>query len=405
MKVFADLHIHSRYSRATSSNMNIENLSYYGTRKGLNLIGTGDFTHPLWLKELKEKLVKQDDVYRCDEMNFIPSSEVSLIYKKTGKTRKVHLVLLAPDFETVDQINDWIDSRGKRRDYDGRPIFGFTCPEFTEAMMSINKDIEVIAAHAWTPYFGVFGSMSGFDSIKECFEDQTKNIHALETGLSSDPEMNWRLSQLDKYTLVSNSDSHSPYPHRIGREANVFDFNHITYKNVLQAIRKKKNFLYTIEVDPAYGKYHFDGHRNCSVSLKPKQAMKINNICPVCKKPLTIGVEHRVEQLADREPGFKPEGAIPYKSLIPLKELISSVLNMGINTKKVDEIYQKYMKEFKKEFHILLEANKTDLMKIDEKIGNNIIKLRNNELKVEPGYDGVYGKLIIEKKKGLKDFI
>ena len=403
MKLFADLHLHSKYSRATSPQMDIEHLSKYGAMKGLTVLGTGDFTHPAWLKNLKEKLAYSDGIYTYDEMFFIPTSEISLVYKQ-GKMRKIHLLVLAPNFETVDQINEWLDTKG-RRDYDGRPIFGFTCPEFVEAMMSISKDIEIIPAHAWTPWFGIFGSMSGFDSLEECFQDQLKHIHALETGLSSDPKMNWRLSALDKYTLVSNSDSHSPWPHRIGREANVFDFKKISYANIIKSIRTRKNFLYTIEVDPAYGKYHYDGHRACNISLSPKESIKLNNICPKCGRPLTIGVEHRVEELADRPSGFIPKHAIQFKSLIPLEEIISSVTGFGLMTNKVREKYDKFIRTFGNEFFILLEAEKEKLEKVDKKIAHLILASREGKLKIEPGYDGVYGKLILKKLSGLRDFV
>ncbi|RLJ01623.1 MAG: DNA helicase UvrD [Candidatus Aenigmatarchaeota archaeon] len=403
MRIFADLHIHSRYSRATSSKMNVRDLEYYAREKALNLLGTGDFTHPLHLRELKENL--RDDgtgVMKSDGMNYILQTEISLVYKQDGALRKIHNVILAPHFEVVDQINNWLDTKG-RRDYDGRPTFGFTCPELVEVMMSISKDIMVIPAHAWTPWFSLYGSNSGFDSIKDCFKDQLKNIYAIETGLSSDPPMNWRLSELDDFALVSNSDSHSPWPWRLGRECNVFNLKELTYRNLVDAIKKKdpKRFEMTIEVDPAYGKYHYDGHRACGIVLSPKEAIKLNNICPVCGRPLTIGVEHRVEELADREEGFVPKDAIPFRRLLPLSELIAGVMKIGNPySKKVMEEYSKLIKRFGNEFEILLNVPEEELMKVtDEKIVRYIIKNRNQEIEVKPGYDGVYGVPIINSNE------
>jgi uncharacterized protein (TIGR00375 family) len=392
---FADLHMHSSYSRATSTKMNLQELSTYAKTKGLDILGTGDFTHPSWLKELKNKL-SGNGVYEYDDTKFVLSGEISLIYKQDGKGRRVHHVLLAESFEVVDQIVEWLKKKG-RIDYDGRPIFGFSSVELTDAMISISKDIMIIPAHVWTPWYGIFGSMSGFDSVEECFQDQAKHIYALETGLSSDPPMNWRLSKLDRYTLVSNSDSHSPYPWRLGREANVFDLKEISYINILKAIKNRKDFLFTVEVDPSYGKYHYDGHRNCNFSCSPEEALKLNNICPKCKQPLTIGVLHRVEELADRPEGFRPADAVDYKSLIPLSEIISMVTGTDVFTKKVWEIYNQLIAKFNNEFNILLNAEKEELKRVvKDKLADLIIKNREGRIKVLPGYDGVYGKPILE---------
>ncbi|MFH0929560.1 MAG: hypothetical protein V1818_04400 [Candidatus Aenigmatarchaeota archaeon] len=787
MKIFADLHLHSHYSRATSNRMNIENLERYGKLKGLNLIGTGDFTHPLWLKELKGILKEVDGFYKYKEssVSFVLQAEVAIIYRQDEKSRRVHLVLLAPSFGVVDQVNDFLSKYGKLAS-DGRPILTkIDCAELTERLMQISKDIMVIPAHCllpntkiianpevksiedvkrgdfvythtglkrkvtkvfshryrgkllkitpwyfsvetpstpehpflaiktkkncswtsgickpsethlkrcnseehkkyhpewiqaknleigdvlvyprfreknidvghiafgdrkieldrdfcrlvgyylaegytqgneaitftfnkkekgyvfdvcflmrkifglkpskgktesdaifyskaitekfkelfytrkpyrafnkklpedfiylpeekqveilkgwwrgdkgstssrllanqmkivclrlgiipsftidtvqshkergkhligdreirakhdnfilhrlsffedrlnllkdpafkkcvsktkmrhgwldgrfiyipirkidiafydgnvlnlevekdnsyltesaavhncWTPWFALFGSKSGFDRIEDCFKDQTKNIFALETGLSSDPAMNWRLSALDKYTLISNSDSHSPWPSRIGREANVFNAE-MTYKDVLDVLKKKdpKRFLYTIEVDPSWGKYHWDGHRACNVCMSPKESLKHKNICPVCKRELTIGVEHRVEELADREDGFRPDGAIPFKKIIPLSELIATVYNTQSFAKKVWAESSKLLNEFGSEFKVLLETPEENLRIVThEKIAKLIIKNRNGDLKIHPGYDGEYGKLILEEEGYIK---
>ena len=397
MKVVADLHIHSHYSRATSGKMNIEELSHYAKLKGLNLLGTGDFTHPLWFKELKEKLkMVEDGIYEFNGMNFVLSSEISLTYLQDKKLRKIHLVTLSPSFEIVEQIREWLLTRG-RLDYDGRPTFGMTCPEFAENIMRISKDNFIIPAHCMTPWFGIFGSKSGFDSVEECFQDQTKHIRAIETGLSADPEMLWRISSLDKYALVSNSDAHSPWPSRIGRECNVFNLEKLTYTALTNAIKDRdgSKFLYTIEVDPAYGKYHFDGHRNCNISLEPKEAKRYDNICPVCKRPLTIGVLHRVEELADRPEGFVPKGAIPFKRLLPLAELIANKCGAGPLSKKVFEMERAFIEKFGNELNVLLEADESELAKIDDKIAEIIIKNREEKIKIKPGYDGVYGEPVL----------
>jgi len=401
MKIFADLHLHSHYSRATSDKMDIENLERYAKVKGVNLLGTGDFTHPLWLNELKKKLKENNGLFQFKDkdVSFILQAEVSSIYND-GETRKIHNVILAPSFEVVDQINDFLKNYGKLES-DGRPILTrIDCAELTEKLIEISKEVMIIPAHIWTPWFSLFGSKSGFDSIEECFKDQSKNIFALETGLSSDPAMNWRLSALDRFALVSNSDSHSPWPSRLGRELNVLE-TEMKYKEVINAIKEKnpKKFLYTIEVDPAYGKYHWDGHRIHDVSLDPKEAIKYHNLCPVCGKPLTIGVLHRVEELADREEGFVPRNVIPFKSLLPLSELIASFYNTQDFSKKVWEESTKLTKEFGSELNVLLNVDEERLkILVDEKLAEIIIRNREGKLKVQPGYDGVYGKLILNGK-------
>lgn len=407
---FADLHIHSKYSRATSESMNISELARYAKIKGIDILGTGDFTHPIWLQELKKKLLFSDGIYEYDDIKFVLSGEISLIYSQDKKTRRIHNVILAPNFEVVEQINDFLLKKG-RLDYDGRPIFGFSCIELAEAMMSISKDIMIIPAHIWTPWYSLFGSMSGFDSVEDCFGDQSKHISALETGLSSDPAMNWRLSKLDRFTLVSNSDSHSPYPWRLGREANAFDLKKINYENLVNAIKTRKNFLFTVEVDPSYGKYHFDGHRNCNFSCSPEDAKKLNNICPKCGNKLIIGVLHRVEELADRE-NYKPDDAVDFKSLLPLSEIIAFVVGGEPFSKKVWEIYNQFISRFGNEFNVLLNADEKELKKVNEKIVDIIIKNREGKINVSPGYDGVYGKIISENEKefdinkfGLRRFV
>lgn len=397
MRITADLHIHSRFSRATSADLNIPNLVKYAKIKGISLLGTGDFTHPLWLKELKGVL-KEDGtgVLRDDGgFPFMLSSEISSIYKQGNSVRRIHNVVISPDFETVDQINDVLRRKGVNLDSDGRPICGIPSHELVEIIRSVSTENEIIPAHIWTPWFSLFGSKSGFDRIEDCFKDQTKHIHALETGLSSNPAMNWRLSSLDGYSLVSFSDLHSFWPWRIGREATVFEIDGMSYENVMKALRTKDGIAETIEVDPSYGKYHHDGHRECGISLNPKQSKNLRGACPVCKRPLTIGVLHRIEELADREEGFIPEGMKPFRSLMPLSEIISFVLKSNLSSKKVWEEYDKLVKAFGSELNVLLETGAEKIGSIaNKRIAGLIMKIRKGEAKVKPGYDGVYGELV-----------
>ncbi|MCX6772115.1 MAG: endonuclease Q family protein [Candidatus Micrarchaeota archaeon] len=319
MLVVADLHIHSKYSRATSPGMELETLSRWARIKGICVLGTGDFTHPEWYKELQAKAIESDSGFlQHGGMNFVLSSEISCIYTQGGRGRRVHLVVLSPSLEIVAQINEALGKKYNLKS-DGRPIIGASAVELADIVLNISDKNLVIPAHIWTPWFSVFGSMSGFDSLKECFGERARDIYAVETGLSSDPAMNWRLSELDRVQLLSNSDSHSP--EKIGREANVLDLEHLTYNDMYEAIRYKEKgkLACTYEFYPEEGKYHYDGHRLCKVSMAPEETKKHNGICPVCKKPLTIGVMNRVDALADRPEGYKPKGAAPFESLVPLK--------------------------------------------------------------------------------------
>jgi len=404
MKVFADLHIHSKYARATSKDMDIEHLTEYGRLKGLNLIGTGDFTHPEWLNKLKQKLrpIEDTGLYVYDNMNFMLTTEVSTIYSQDNKIRKIHHIIHVPSFDIVDQINEELKKLGADLGIDGRLLLsGRTSVELVELLVKIYKDILIVPAHVWTPWFSVFGSKSGFDSVEECYQDQTKYIYALETGLSSDPKMNWRLSFLDRFVLMSNSDSHSPWPWRLGRECNVFDLKKLTFWEILDMIKKKdqSRFLFTIEVEPAYGKYHWTGHRNCNVRLSPKQSLKVNDICPKCGRKMTVGVEERVEELADREEGVVPENVIPFKSLIPLSELIKTSLKIDtLYSKSVWSEYNKLIEEFNNEFNVLLDVPREELERTTRKqLVDIIMKNREGKIKVLPGYDGVYGTPIFDE--------
>jgi uncharacterized protein (TIGR00375 family) len=342
--VFADLHIHSRFSRACSKDITIENLEKWARVKGIGLMGTGDFTHPTWLNELKERLTEKNGIlYSKTGFKFLLTGEVSLMYTQ-GRGRRVHLVLLVPGFETADKINSYFDKKG-RRDYDGRPIFKISCEQFVKDMREISEDIEVIPAHVWTPYFGVFGSKSGFDSLKEAFGEQFENIHAIETGMSSDPEMNWHLSELNNKAIVSFSDSHSFWPWRIGREATIFEKVE-SYQDIINGIRNN-SILGTIETDPGYGIYHYDGHKDCNFS---------------CKKPLTIGVASRALDLKDQIKEENRKRKL-YYTLLPLHELIAFSIGSSLESKKTWEVYNMLLEKFENEFHILLNVSKEELLK------------------------------------------
>lgn len=396
-----DLHIHSKYSRATGKDLDLKNLEKYAKIKGIDLLGTGDFTHPKWIEEIKTNLREDNGVlYSKSNFPFLLQTEISLMYSQ-GKGRRVHNIILAPNLDVVKQINETLGKKG-RLDYDGRPIFNISCIELVDMMRKISEDIEIIPAHAWTPWFGAFGSATGFDSIEEAFGDNAKYIHAIETGLSSDPEMNWRLSKLDNINLVSFSDAHSFWPWRLGREATEFNVK-LNYKTILNAIRTGEGLKGTIEVDPSYGKYHWDGHRNCNIRIDPEKVK--DKICPVCGKQLTIGVLRRVNELADREYGFRPKNAKEFKRIIPLSEIISNVISKGISTKACWDVYNKLIQNFGNEMNILLNVSKDDLLKVvDNKIVNAILLNREGKIEFSPGYDGEYGVPLFDKQKKLGEF-
>ena len=430
MRVIADLHIHSRFSRATSTKMSVREIARFAKIKGLNLVGTGDFSHPRWLKELSTDLteVEGTNLYKpsndpASHIWFMITNEVCTIFTFEGKAKKVHHVILAPSLEVAAQINDRLAKYGNLT-ADGRPMLNMTAPQLIEEVMQVSPENEVFPAHAWTPWFSIFGAFSGFDRVEDCYQDMTKHVHALETGLSSDPPMNWRLSALDKYTLVSNSDSHSFWPWRIGREANVFELEKLTYHEVVDAVRQKdsRRFKFTIETDPAYGKYHWTGHRNCHVSLPPQEAIEIGNICPVCGRPLTKGVEQRVEELADRPADFKPDNAIGYMHLLPLSEIIATVLGAASpSVQSVWSIYNKLIERFGDEYSVLIDSPFEEMTKIvDARVAEAVVRARNEQIHVTPGYDGVYGqpvlfeneqqtqkqeKPIAKKQRNLTDFM
>ena len=386
--MISDLHIHSKYSRATSKSLDFENLVKWAKVKGVNLLGTGDFTHPVWIEEIKKLKGNGKGFYYYGDFPFIISGEIALIYTQE-RGRRIHLVILVPSIEIAEKINAYFDTKG-RRDYDGRPIFKIPGDVFVRDMMNISKDIEVIPAHIWTPWFGLLGSMGGFDSLKECFKEESHNVHAIETGISSDPAMNWKIKSLNDKAIVSFSDLHSFWPFRLGREATIFKKTD-SYVELIRQIREN-DFIATVETDPAYGKYHYDGHRVCDFSSSPAKTKELKGICPVCSKSLIVGVDYRVEELSNQEKEDYPNRK-PYYTLLPLHELISLVKGIGMQSKGVWAVYNSLIDAFGTEFKILLDVSKEDLMKqeVDEKLIELILRNREGKIKVKPGYDGVYG--------------
>ena len=403
MNFIADMHIHSKYSRACSKDLTILNLEKWARVKGVNLLGTGDFTHPKWIQELKTNLTeteteKDSGFFQTKTgFNFILQTEISLIYSQDNKGRRIHNLVFAPSFQVVDEITKFLLTRG-RVDYDGRPIFKIPCPEFVEKMKAIDNRIQVIPAHAWTPWFGLYGENGGFDSIKDAFQDQTKNVHAIETGLSSDPEMNWRLKELDNINLISFSDAHSFWPWRLGREATVLNIEP-TFNALAKALETGNGIKETIEVNPNLGKYHMTGHRNCGICLEPEDAKKLKNICPKCGNKLTVGVDQRIEVLANRPLGYKPENAKPFRSLIPISELLAQFHGKAVATKKVWEEYRKLVTDKQSEYDVLLKMPIDDIAKAtSSEFAEIMVRNRAGKINVKGGYDGVYGIPLLNEK-------
>ena len=397
MRFIADFHLHSKYSRATSKEMEVESLARWAKKKGISLLGTGDFTHPTYFAELKSKLAPLGNgLFELKngekDVTFILTAEVSNMYSQGGKGRRVHTLIVAPSFDVVETINSKLGALGKLSS-DGRPIFSFPAKDLAKMILEVSEECMLIPAHAWTPWFSIFGASSGFDSIEECFGELTPYIRAIETGLSSDPEMNWRLSALDDITLISNSDAHSP--NRLGREANAFDCA-LDYTEVTETLRTKdrRKFLFTVEFFPEEGKYHYDGHRECGVLFSPGQTKSHQSICPVCKKKLTVGVLYRVEELADRPEGFTPRNAIPSIHLIPLEEIIAESLGQRVGTKGVDAEYERLVERGGSEFAILLDAAPDELATfVPPRTLEGIVRMRQGKVSIIPGHDGVYGKV------------
>jgi len=404
--LIADLHIHSRYSRGCSRDLSPETLWRWSQLKGIDIVGTGDFTHPGWIAELQEKLEPDEsgllklrpglalpEVYPAcrSAVRFLLTAEISCIYRRHDRTRKVHLVLLAPDFPTVLKINAALSAIGNLAS-DGRPILGLDAYRLLEIMLSISPEIQVIPAHAWTPHFSVFGAFSGFDSLEECFADLTPQIRAIETGLSSDPSMNRRLPALDGIQLISCSDAHSPA--KLGREATLFDVPP-GYGTITTALAGGVGLAGTIEFFPQEGKYYLDGHRGCGVCLQPEQTRTHGGRCPTCGGKLTVGVLHRVEELARRTFDELPEGFPPFESIVPLVELIASVAGFGPASKRVQAVYHGLLEALGSEFHILRAAAQEDIARASSPaVATAIANMRRGIVRISPGYDGEFGRIM-----------
>jgi uncharacterized protein (TIGR00375 family) len=403
MQFIADFHLHSKYSRATSKEMDLENLDRWAKVKGIKVLGSGDFTHPEWFRNLKETLEPvESGLFKLrdgSETRFILTSEISCIYSKGSKVRKIHIIIFAPSFEIVEKINTHLGWIGNLKS-DGRPILGLDAKELAKIVLNISKDCLIVPAHLMTPWFSLFGSKSGFDLLEECFEEYSKYIYAGETGLSASPDMLWRMPDGRRITLISNSDAHSPT--KLGREANIFEGSELTYQSIITAIKRpgqgpaNLKLISTVEFFPQEGKYHYDGHRLCGISFSPQESKKTGNVCPNCGKPLTIGVLNRVEELADKPEGFKPENVLSFKSLIPLEEIIADALGVMSGTKQTGSEYKNLIDKFGSEFNVLLEASRSELELVTlPEIAEGIIRVREGKVHIEPGYDGVYGKIRI----------
>jgi DNA helicase-2/ATP-dependent DNA helicase PcrA len=400
MRIITDFHIHSKYSRSCSSSLTLPNIARACERKGIDLVSTADFTHPAWRAHIGQELEEAGEgVFQLRKggsgIRFLLSTELSCIYKRGGKTRRLHHVVLMPDLASVDRFIAALIRRGANLKSDGRPILGIDSEDLLKMALEASEDALLIPAHAWTPWFAVFGSQSGFDSLEECFGGMTKHVHAIETGLSSDPPMNRMLSSLDDILLVSNSDAHSL--DKLGREANVFDMERPSYFEFRRILteRDRGKFIETIEFFPEEGKYYADGHRLCSFSCGPEQTARLKGLCPVCGKPLTVGVLNRVHALADRKPDDpEPPGMVPYRYIIPLAELIASVTGVGPNSKRVRAIADAMLGAGRTEFGILLDEPPEVLEEIaPPEIASAVLAMRKGEVERTPGYDGQYGTI------------
>jgi uncharacterized protein (TIGR00375 family) len=390
----ADFHIHSKYSRATSKDMELDGLTKWAKYKGINLLGTGDITHFYWFYELKRNLKETDrfGIYNYKGIDFILTGEVCNIFEYRGITKKIHNIIFFSNFENAEKFNKIIERYGDLNS-DGRPILQIEAKELLRIVKEVDDFGFIVPAHIWTPHFSLFGSNSGFDDIEECFGDLSREIFALETGLSSDPEMNWKVSKLDRFSLISNSDAHSPS--KIGREANIF-YDKFDFKELIEILKNKK-FKMTVEYFPEEGKYHYDGHRNCKVCLSPEETRKNNYMCPVCGKKLTIGVMHRVEILSDRKNMEKPEKYVPFKKIVPLDQIIASVMNKELTSQIVQKTYFEIINKIGTEFDIFFKIDENELEdKIEKKVLEGIKNVKKGNVIIKPGYDGEFGKVEIK---------
>lgn len=394
-KIVADLHLHSAYARATSKDLNFDSLTQWAKIKGIDLLSSADFTHPLWFAETRKKL-KEDGsgLLNFNGFKFMLGAEVSCIFSQGGKLRRVHLLLYVPSLAAAEKVNRELGKRGKLAS-DGRPILGLPAKTVLEILLAADPNSIMIPAHAWTPWFGVLGQNGGFNSLEECFGDLAKYIYAIETGLSSDPEMNWRIKELDQRSIVSFSDAHSAP--KMGRELTILNSDY-TYASVLESL-KKQQIDSTIEFFPEEGKYHYNGHRNCNFKETPEETLKRGLLCPSCKRPLTIGVMHRVATLAekDRPAGFQAENRPGFKKLVPLQEVIAESLGSGVASKKVKESYFKIINKFGAEVDILTKVDPEAVGNFigSERLAQALEKMRSGDIFIDPGYDGVYGEVHI----------
>lgn len=424
MRYIADLHVHSRYSRACSQALTFPNIAAWCRAKGIDIVATADFTHPAWFQEIgrcldddgsgllrlrrgvaTEAVGEGKDAAPSPvggrDVRFVLSTEIACIYKQGGKTRRLHLVLLMPSVDSVRRLNAKLEAGGFNLRSDGRPILGMSAKELLKTAKEIDVRAEIIPAHVWTPWFAVFGSMSGFDSLEECFEELTPEIHAVETGLSSDPAMNRRLSALDDIALVSSSDAHGL--HNLGREANVFDFSSPSYDALIRALRPegRESFLYTIEFFPEEGKYHADGHADCGFRCGPEETERFGGRCPKCGRLITRGVLGRVHSLADRPVGEGMEGHVPFRSVVPLEEAVAAAAGKGKTSKAVQSLYRRVIAEVGPEFDVLLDAPFDGLAAVDRSVAEAVRRVRAGEISVSPGYDGLYGEIsLFPDRKG-----
>lgn len=393
MKIVADFHLHSKYSRATSNRLDLDLLAQWARYKGITLLGTGDCTHPLWMHELQQKLrPTAGGLYEYRGVHFLLTAEVNNIFLSGGKSHRIHNLLFLPEMAVAEEMNRRLAKYGDLAS-DGRPILHLSARDLVKMARDLSPEIVVVPAHAWTPHFSLFGSNSGFDTVEECFQEQAGEIFCLETGLSSDPAMNRRLSRLDRFTLISNSDSHSA--NRIGREANVFDCE-LSTRAIVETLKSHdpKKFLYTIEFFPEEGKYHFDGHRLCKARLSPEETHERGGRCPVCGKKVTIGVMHRVNDLADRPEGYESPQGIPFKNLIPLDQIIADAKGVGVGTKSVEQEYLDLVQRVGTELEILVDLPEETLRKqLSPKVAEGVLRVRRRQVKILPGYDGEFGEV------------
>lgn len=400
-RIFADLQIHSKHARATSKDLSIANLEKWARVKGIDLLGVGDFQHPEHRKEIDRELEREEKgvLYSASGFAFLWQTEVSLMFSQGGRRRAVHLLVFAPSRKIADEVTKYLASKG-RLDYDGRPIFGMSCRDLVFDLKKIDDMIEIIGAHVFTPWFGIYGSESGFDSLQECFLDMREKIYAMESGMSASPDMIWRLKE--NVQIVSFSDAHSFWPWRLGREATIFELDELSYENIIKAIRSGQGLVGTIETPPEYGKYHWDGHRNCGFSCSPSETKKLKGICPKCSRELIIGVENRIDSIAKEPVGYKTQGAKEFYKLLPLHELIALYLGSSLASKKTWDIYNSFISKFENEFNILLNVSQEELTRDFPKevlLAELILVNREGKLKVKPGFDGVYGEVLMPEKQ------